>query len=307
MKIGIVGLGLIGGSLGFDLQRLGHQVLGVSRLRQTCEQAVALGAVSQASPDLASLAEAELVFICTPLGAIAAIVTQLIPHLSTQTILTDVGSVKGSVVKALDPLWPRFLGGHPMAGSEETGIYAAQPYLFAGNPYVLTPTASTPVEVTQTVSELVSSLDCCLYQCSATMHDRAVAWISHLPKMVSASLITACLSESDPEIVKLAQALASSGFRDTSRVGGGNSELGCMMAEYNQTELLRSLHAYRHSLDQLITLIEASDWSGLEKLLIQAHALRLISCRDPLNPPKLQAQPPNQRTRLSQTALKPLS
>lgn len=274
MKIGIVGLGLIGGSLAYDFRALGYTVLGVSRQPQTCVDAVKLGAVDAASADLASLAPVDVVFICTPVSVIGAIATRLIPHLSSQAILTDVGSVKGSVVKVLTPLWPRFLGGHPMAGSEETGIHAAQSQLFASNPYILTPTAETPPDVIETMTALVGKLDCNLYKCSPTVHDRAVAWISHLPKMTSAALITACLSEADPEIVKLAQSFASSGFRDTSRVGGGNPELGCMMAQYNREELLRSLQQYRQSLDQLTDIIERSDWSSLKALLQQTQTER---------------------------------
>ncbi len=139
MKIGIVGLGLIGGSLGLDLRRLGHQVLGVSRQAQTCEQAIARGAVDQASPNLAILGEAEVIFVCTPLDAIQTTAEQLFPHLSPATILTDVGSVKTPVVEAIAPLWPNFVGGHPMAGTAAVGIAAAEPSLFAQKPYVLTP------------------------------------------------------------------------------------------------------------------------------------------------------------------------
>lgn len=274
MRIGIVGLGLIGGSLAYDFRALGHTVFGVSRQSQTCEDAITLGAVDQASQDLASLAQVDVVFICTPVSVIEAIATRLIPHLTPDTILSDVGSVKGSVVNTLTPLWPRFLGGHPMAGSEDTGIHAAQARLFAGNPYILTPTDKTSSDVLDTMRGLVSKLDCHLYDCSPTIHDRAVAWISHLPKMISAGLITACLSETDPEIIKLAQAFASSGFRDTSRVGGGNPELGCMMAKYNREEVLRSLHQYRRSIDQLTTLINNSDWLALEQLLKQTQAER---------------------------------
>jgi arogenate dehydrogenase (NADP+) len=274
MNIGIVGLGLIGGSLAYDFRRLGHRVLGVSRQSQTCRDAVKLGAVDAATSELASLHHADVVFICTPLGAIEAIATHLIPHLAPDAILTDVGSVKGAVVNTLTPLWFRFLGGHPMAGSEETGIHAAQSHLFAGNPYILTPTLTTPTDVLQTLRTLVDQLESQRYECSPMVHDRAVAWISHLPKMISAGLITACLSETDPEIVKLAQAFASSGFRDTSRVGGGNPELGCMMAQYNRSELLRSLYQYRQSVDQLTTLLENSDWPALEKLLNQTQAER---------------------------------
>jgi arogenate dehydrogenase (NADP+) len=94
-----------------------------------------------------------------------------------------------------------------------------------------------------------------------------VAWISHLPVMVSAGLIHACINETDPAVLELAQQLASSGFRDTSRVGGGNPELGVMMARYNRGELLRSLQQYRTGLDQIISQIEQEDWNALQEKL----------------------------------------
>lgn len=274
MKIGIVGLGLIGGSLGLDFRALGHTVLGVSRKQRTCDLALETGAVDRASttPDL--LAAAEVIFLCTPIGVMPATVKQLIPHLAATTILTDVGSVKSPVVECLSSLWPHFLGGHPMAGTAETGILAAQSRLFAHNPYVLTPTAETPPAVTDTVKTLVQSLDCRLYQCTPAEHDRAVAWISHLPAMVSTALIAACLTESDPQTLGLAQSLASSGFRDTSRVGGGNPELGRMMAEHNREALLRSLQGYQAQLSHMIDQIEQSDWEGLESLAHQTQQAR---------------------------------
>lgn len=274
MKIGVVGLGLIGGSLGYDLRSLGHQVIGVSRRQETCQTAIALGAVDQASADLACLTSVDVIFICTPLHAIQSTVEQLIPYLHPSAVLTDVGSVKTSVVQAITPLWPRFVGGHPMAGTAETGITAAQPHLFVGRPYVLTPTETTPAEDLNLVAQIARSLQSQLYHCSPEAHDRAVAWISHLPVFTSASLIAACLNEPDVTILELAQNLASSGFRDTSRVGGGNPELGQMMAQYNRTELLRSLQHYRQTLDQLMTQIEQEDWLGLEQQLIQTQQER---------------------------------
>lgn len=274
MNIGIVGLGLIGGSLGLDLRSRGYQVLGVSRQAQTCQRAIARGAVDDASIDLNLLSAADVVFICTPLAAIETTVMQLIPHLAATTILTDVGSVKAAVVEAIAPLWPNFVGGHPMAGTADSGIEAAQHDLFVNRPYVLTPGDNTPPAATATVEQIVRSLQAQVYHCQPEDHDRAVAWISHLPVMVSSSLIAACLSESDRTTLELAQSLASSGFKDTSRVGGGNPELGVMMARYNQPALLRSLYAYREQLDQVIAEIEQADWTGLNDRLQQTQQAR---------------------------------
>lgn len=274
MKIGIVGLGLIGGSLALDWRPQGHQIFGVSRRSHTCEQAVERGIVDQASTDLALMADTDVVFLCTPLGAIESTVQQLIPHLRPETVLTDVGSVKASVVETIAPQWPNFVGGHPMAGTAESGLEAAQKDLFVDRPYVLTPIDATPTMAVERVTELVKALGSRMYQCGPLEHDRAVAWISHLPVMVSSSLIAACLGESDPTVLDLAQQLASSGFRDTSRVGGGNPELGVMMARYNREALRRSMQAYRQQVDQVLQWIEQEDWQTLEQHLIQTQQAR---------------------------------
>lgn len=274
MNIGIVGLGLIGGSLAWSLRSLGHQVLGISQKEQTCQIAIEQGIVDDASLNLHLLATADVIFICTPLEAIAPMVRQAVPHLSANAIVTDVGSVKMPIVEAVAPLWPNFVGGHPMAGTASSGIEAASRELFVGKAYVLTPTETTPPKALKTVEEIVRSLAAVVYHCSPIDHDRSVAWISHLPVMVSAGLIETCMSETDSSVLKLAQHLASSGFGDTSRVGGGNPELGVMMAKYNRVHLLRSLQHYRQHLDQFIHLIEREDWQSLEQHLRETQIAR---------------------------------
>jgi arogenate dehydrogenase (NADP+) len=267
MNIGIVGLGLIGGSIGLDLRSRGFDVFGVSSRQQTCDRAQARGVVSEASIHLSLMAAADVVFICTPLGSIEPIVRDLVPYLSPNTIVTDVGSVKTPIVQAVSSLWPNFVGGHPMAGTAESGIEAAVPDLFVGRPYVLTPQAQTPAAAVDRVEEIARLLGASVYRCSPADHDRAVAWISHLPIVASATLVAAGAVEGDRHIVNLAQNLASSGFRDTSRVGGGNPELGVMVAKYNREELLRSLSIYRDCLDEFISDIKAENWQALEHKL----------------------------------------
>jgi len=274
MKIGILGLGLIGGCLGFDLRSQGHHVLGVSRRESTCVRAVEIGSVDQASLDLSLLASAEVVFICTPIGLIVPQIKDLIGYLPKTTIITDVGSVKKPIVEAISPLWENFLGGHPMAGKTDSGIESAQRNLFVNRPYVLTPIETTASHIVTIIEEIVRSLGSVIYHCQPEQHDQAVSWISHLPVIVSASLIAACLSETDPEIAKLAQNFASSGFRDTSRVGGGNPELGVMMAQYNRQALLNSLYQYRENLEEFIHIIEGENWELLaEKIKLNRQAL----------------------------------
>jgi arogenate dehydrogenase (NADP+) len=161
-----------------------------------------------------------------------------------------------------------------MAGKAESGLEVAQAGLFINRAYVLTPIESTPAEAVTMVAALAESLRCRVYFCDPEAHDRAVAWISHLPVMVSASLIAACLQESDPTVLELAQKFASSGFRDTSRVGGGNPELGVMMARYNREALLPALYAYRQQLDSVIQQIEQNDWTALEQQLLKTQSGR---------------------------------
>jgi len=274
MRIGIVGLGLIGGSLGLDLSYLGFKVLGVSRKEKTCNLALEMGVADETSTSLSLLKNAEIVFICTPIGAIASTIKQLIPFLSPQTIITDVGSVKTSIVTECSQLWHNFLGGHPMAGKAENGIEVAEKNLFVNAAYVLTPTPKTPKETVKKLTEIVHLLGANLSICTPEEHDRAVAWISHVPVMISASLIHACMQEGETTVLELAKKLASSGFRDTSRVGGGNWELGLMMAQYNRQKLLQSLNQYRQSLDEIINNIEQEDWQKLELLLKATNQAR---------------------------------
>mgnify|MGYP002784330888 CR=1 FL=1 len=274
MIIGIVGLGLIGGSLGFDFRQQGHRVLGVSRRQETCDRAIAIGAVDTASVHLSLMQEVDVVFLCTPLAAMEQTMIDLVPSLRSDAVVTDVGSVKGWVMQAIAPHWHNFVGGHPMAGKAESGIEVAQPDLFVNCPYVLTPTDMTPPEAVKLVEALIQPLKSRIYYCQPEEHDLAVAWISHLPVMVSASLIAACLGEGQPGVVELTKVLASSGFRDTSRVGGGNPELGVMMARYNTTALVRSLRTYQDILNQVIQDIESQDWQALEHLLQQTQQAR---------------------------------
>lgn len=264
MKIGIVGLGLIGGSLGIDLRRLGHRVIGISRKKSTCIRACEMGAVDEADVEPSLIKDVDVAFICTPLGVMESVVEEIIPYLKPSAILTDVGSVKEPIVEAIGTVWTNYVGGHPMAGLSENGIDSAVANLFKGAPYVLTPTdATTPSECVSVVAEIARDLGSIVYTCSPSEHDRAVAWISHLPVFVSASLIEACLGETDESVLKLAKHLASSGFKDTSRVGSGNPELGVMMAVFNKVAILHSLGRYRETLDKLISRIENEEWEAL--------------------------------------------
>lgn len=280
MNVGIVGLGLIGGSLGLDLLALdaNNYVWGVSRNPETCKQAQAIASVNIASTNIADipdriLDQTDIVVICTPIAAILPTIIAIAPKLGSNVIFTDVGSVKAAIVEPASKICQkynqRFVGSHPMAGTAFQGILAAERNLFHNRPCVVTPNVDREAfeQAFEKVRSLWQSVGMNVYECSPEAHDRAVAMISHAPVIISASLIASCQQEDEDSILKLAQNLASSGFRDTSRVGGGNPELGRLMAEYNQSAILRSLYTYQQSLQKTIGLIEQKQWEELETFL----------------------------------------
>ena len=265
--IGVVGLGLIGGSLALDLRAQGLRVQALVHRQATAQRARLRGLADQVSTDPAVLAECALVVLALPLDRLLEPSSELLGALPAGAVVTDVGSVKGPVLDRWGQ-WPRFVASHPMAGTAQAGVEAGLAGLFAGRPWVATPTDATDPEALAVVRGLAEAVDAQWIECQASDHDQAVALISHLPVLLGAALIEAAGQ------APLARALASSGFADTSRVGGGNPELGSLMARYNREALLAALARYRTSLDGLEQQVRAGDWPRLEQRLSQAQALR---------------------------------
>ncbi|MEN9214347.1 MAG: prephenate/arogenate dehydrogenase [Gloeomargarita sp. DG02_4_bins_56] len=273
MHIGIVGLGLIGGSLALDWRQGGHRITGVSRRAATITLAQERGIIDHGGTELSLLASCEVVVLCVPVVQLVQTAELVCPHLRADAILTDVGSVKAPVVQAITPLWPGFIGGHPLAGTAAQGIAAAQAQLFRQRPYVLTPTPGTHAPQLARLQTLIQELGAHLLVCDPHHHDRAVAWISHLPIWVSAALLNAAAREPDPQIAALAQQLASSGWQDTTRVGGGNPELGVGLAQSNREHLLADLRHYHQEIAQVIAMLEKQDIAGLTTYLENSRRL----------------------------------
>ena len=265
--IGVVGLGLIGGSLALDLRAQGLRVQALVHREATVERARQRGLADQVGTDPAVLADCALVVLALPLDRLLDPSAELLAAIPPGAVVTDVGSVKGPVLDRWGQ-WPRFVASHPMAGTAQAGVEAGLTGLFAGRPWVATPSDDTDPEALAVVRGLAEAVDARWIECPAADHDQAVALISHLPVLLGAALIEAA----GP--VPLARLLASSGFADTSRVGGGNPELGSLMARYNREALLAALARYRTSLDGLEQQVRAGDWPGLEQCLSQAQALR---------------------------------
>ncbi len=279
-KIGIVGLGLIGGSLGLDLYQKGHYIVGISRSQETCDRAMERKVCHQASPDFKLLNDVDLIFLCTPIGSIVPTLETISSELSPSTIVTDVASVKGEIVQKCSEIWPNFIGGHPMAGTAFVGIEAAQYNLFKNAPYVLTPIENTPSQSLECLKKIIAQLGSIPYITNPEEHDCAVAWISHLPVIVGATLLESIDSKAPSNILELAQKLASTGFKDTTRVGGGNPELGLMMAQYNREAILDSLIKYQQVLQEITDLIRQQKWNALEDILRKSQASRPYFLKD---------------------------
>lgn len=277
--IGLVGLGLIGGSLGLDLQRCGFEVHALVHRAGTAERARQRGLAQVVDTDAAVLAGCRLVVLALPLDRLLDPSPSLLAALPPEAVVTDVGSVKAPVLQRWRGLHPRFVASHPMAGSAEAGVEAGRADLFRGRPWVATPEAGGDLAALAAVRALAEAVGACWLTCDAAAHDRAVALISHLPVLASAALLLAAergAAGGPPEwhLPGLARALASSGFADTTRVGGGNPELGVLMARCNREAVAEALAGYRHCLDGLEQLLTAEDWPGLEEELGRCRQLR---------------------------------
>ena len=273
--MGLVGLGLIGGSIGLDLQALGVEVRALVHRPATAARALERGLAQQVDTDPAVLEGCDLVVLALPLDRLLEPDPALLAALPSRAVVTDVGSVKGPVLALWQGLVPRFVASHPMAGTAEAGVEAGVRGLFQGRPWVVTPGPGTDPTALVVVRRLAEALGARWLCCGAEAHDRAVALISHLPVLVGAALLDAAnrggVQAGDAELVR---ALASSGFADTTRVGGGNPELGTLMARCNRAALLEALSLYRGALDDLEQQVREGQWQGLAAALAQGQALR---------------------------------
>ena len=273
-SVGIVGLGLIGGSLGLDLRALGWSVQGLVHRTVTAERALERGLVDAVSTDPACLSSCELVILSLPIPALLAPESTLLEAIPKSAVVTDVGSVKQPVLEVWRSLHPRFVASHPMAGTASAGVEAGQAGLFRGRPWIATPEAGTDPTAVEVVRTLAHDLGSQWHMASAEQHDQAVALISHMPVLVSAALLRTAGDERDPEIRQLAQSLASSGFADSTRIGGGNPDLGVAMASSNSAAVLKALAAYRWSLEQLEDAVLRNNWQQLHRELQRTQSLR---------------------------------
>lgn len=263
-RANVIGLGLIGGSLALGLQRLGWHVSGDDHREHTLATAVERGVVDAAGLD----AQAEITFVATPVSSIAAEVKRALSE--TVGIVSDVGSVKSTVCRSI--VDDRFIGGHPMAGSEFDGLDGAQASLFESAVWVLTPTEGTSDDVFARLNAIVSSLGPEVVALSPEAHDQLVAVVSHVPHLTAATLMGLASTRSDEHAALLR--LAAGGFRDMTRVAGGRADIWLDICEENRAAILSSLDDLIGGLGDIRELIDTGDRDGLHARLDAARTAR---------------------------------
>ena len=268
----IVGVGLIGASIGLAARRRGvaECVVGVGRQQPSLDEARALGAIDEATLDLrAAVKHAQIAVFCTPVDHIAEQVLAATPVCAPGTLLTDAGSTKAAIVHAIDGRLPpgvHFVGSHPLAGSEKRGPQHANANLFQDRLTVLTPAEHTDPAAVERISAFWRALGSRVQVMAPEEHDRALAVTSHLPHLVAAALCGLL----PPELWDL----TATGFRDTTRVAAGDPSLWTGILAQNRAAVLAALKHLTGRLHEFRAALEAGDTAALDDLLTQAKRVR---------------------------------
>ncbi|WP_199614943.1 prephenate dehydrogenase [Paenibacillus alkalitolerans] len=277
-KIAIFGVGLIGGSLALCFKgKPGIRVVGHSPNPASVEKYVKRGVVDEGTTSLEEAAkDADLLFLCVPVGMLQNYLEQLskLP-LKPGAVITDVGSTKGDVVEAASRLTfggASFIGGHPMAGKERSGVEAATSYLYENAYYVLTPTADTPEEAYERLVRLLSYTNANILRLDAREHDEIVGAVSHLPHIVAAALVN--LVSRLNKRNEAYERLAAGGFRDITRIASSEPSIWRDICMSNRTVLLQLLREWIGETERFIALLEQADEEGVASQFVEAAAFR---------------------------------
>jgi len=275
--VAIIGLGLIGGSIGLALRRgkkLGWEIVGYSRRQETVANALSLGAIERGETNLKdAVKQADFVIIATPVLTVKEIFSEIAPHLSSGCIVTDTASTKVQVMKWAKEILPPtvdFIGGHPMAGRETYGIQAAEAELFQGCTYCLTPSKKASPKSIDTVIGMVQKLGAIPFFIDAQEHDNLVAGISHLPMLLSAALVS--LTTKNPSWSKMSK-LAASGYHDLSRLASGSPEVNAHICLSNKEAIVNWIDKFSQELKRYRQLVAEGD-KRLEQAFAEANKAR---------------------------------
>jgi prephenate dehydrogenase len=261
----VVGTGLIGGSIGLRLRRNGWHVTGRDADPVCVEKALALGALDAVGEDPV----ADVTFVATPVDAVADEARRALA--TTTGVVTDVGGVKASIVEAVGDA--RFVGGHPMAGSEQEGVEGAAAELFEGATWVLTPTEGTDAGAFAAVRQIVGTLGAEVVALPPDRHDTLVAVVSHVPHLAAATLMR--LADERSEEHRALLRLAAGGFRDMTRIASGHPGIWPDICVDNRAAIVGVLDDLRSALGEMRDLVAAGDRAGLLDRLDKARAARV--------------------------------
>lgn len=270
-KMCIIGVGLIGGSIGMGARQhgLAKYVVGAGRSAERLQLALRAGAIDSATTSLqAAVSEADMVVVCTPVGLIVPTIRLCQQWLLPDCVVTDVGSVKSIIVQqATDLLGAHFVGGHPMAGSEQTGVQNARADLFVNSTWALTPTEQTAPYALQKVSTLAQGLGAQLVIADPEEHDHAVALTSHLPHAVALAMVHVAENSPYPQLI-------GGSFRDGTRVAGSSPELWRDIFLHNREHVLWAIEEFIGKLQEVRSAIADEDAETIQRLFTEAHILR---------------------------------
>jgi prephenate dehydrogenase len=264
----VVGVGLIGGSIGAALRRSGWHVVGRDVDREGVQRAVELGVIDEVAPADGAV-DAELTFVATPVGAIAAEVRRALSD--TEGLVTDAGSVKAPLLELMSD--PRYVGGHPMAGSEQEGVAGARADLFEGRTWVLTPVAGTDDDAFAAIRSVVSGFGAEVVSLPPERHDSMVAVVSHVPHLTAASLMG--LADERASEHRGLLRLAAGGFRDMTRIAAGHPGIWPDICAENRSAIVDELDRLVATLAQVRDLVADGDRDGLVAVLERARGARL--------------------------------
>ncbi|MFN2309105.1 MAG: prephenate dehydrogenase [Gammaproteobacteria bacterium] len=277
-RLCVIGVGLIGGSLARALRQAGQvqEVVGSSRRAEHLQEAVDLGVIDRFDTDPARAVEgADMIVLCVPLGAMEACLRRIVPVLASGAVVTDVGSAKASVIAAVHaacgtlPTW--FVPGHPIAGTEQSGVAASFAELYARRKVILTPLAETDPAATARVQAMWQAAGAEVECMTVEHHDRVLAATSHLPHVLAYQMVETLARMSDEdEIFRY----AAGGFRDFTRIASSDPVMWRDICLANAPALLAMLERYRSDLDHLATAIRAGDGAELERVFRNAKEAR---------------------------------
>ncbi|MDF7808121.1 prephenate dehydrogenase/arogenate dehydrogenase family protein [Pontiellaceae bacterium B12219] len=273
-KISILGLGLMGASLALGLKKRGFsgEISGYARREETRFQALENGVVDAVFSDPKdAVREAHIVVICVPIWSIAKLAGEIAGALKSGAVVTDVGSTKSELLKTLQtifqPLEAYFVGSHPIAGSEKTGLHAGDPDLYEGRLTVVCPSCDTPAAAELAVSRLWASAGSEVVEMSPEQHDAMLASTSHLPHMIAAALARSVADGNPGEKADF----CGTGFKDTTRVASGSADMWVDIIDTNRAALETELDRFHTELQGLIKILRSGNGDDIRKWLEDAR------------------------------------